>query len=284
MVAADKVPPQIHRAIPDYVFAAISLTIPQPEISSLSQPTARDMRISLENSSPQSQRLYDLTATHLVQSLTQDPYPHVLLLTSNATATTPLTVMGAYFPSTLSYAEGEKRKLKPSTPHLLFQLQPQFRLYRWNGPQIPLADIIKTEDDAPLSGAITASEEPSSKATKRYRIGDPERKAAGLCIDPETKSATLTSSTTDTDIGDVVGYKPVCINNTNSGIKLDSNWKVAVKIDHFEILRVKGGIDTNVAFERANTLVRYAPQHATEERIKREELSKRIQGFGSTSY
>ena len=125
---------------------------------------------------------------------------------------------------------------------------------------------------------------PSEKATKSYRIGDPERKAAGLCIDPETKSATLTSNTTDTDSGDVVGYKPVCINSTNRGIKLDSNWKVAVKIDHFEILRVKGGIGTNVASERANTLVRYAPQHATEGRIKGEELSKRIQGFGSTTY
>lgn len=90
-----------------------------------------------------------------------------------------------------------------------------------------------------------------------------------MCIDPETKSATLTSNTTYTDSGDVVGYQPVCINSTDSGIKLDSNWKVAVKIDHFEILRVKGGIDKNVASEVSNNLDRYAPQHAKEEGQRR---------------
>lgn len=177
MAAADKVSPQIHGAIPDDVFAAISLItppiIPQPEISSLPHPATQDMRISLENSSQQSQRLFDLTVTRLVQSLAQDAHPHVLLLTSNATATTPLTVMGAFFPGTVSSTEGEKHEMKPSTPRFLFQLQPQFRLYRWNGPNVPLVNIINTEDDAPSSGAIAASEEPFLKATKPYRIGGP---------------------------------------------------------------------------------------------------------------
>lgn len=135
-----------------------------------------------------------------------------------------------------------------------------------------------------MSKAFTASEEPSSKATIPYRIGDPERKAVGLCIDPETNSATLTSNNSDIDSADVVRYKPFCIKSTDSSIQPDSNCTVAVKIDHFEILRVTGRIDTNVASEGANNLDRYAPQYATEERIQGEELSKRIQGFGSTSY
>ena len=45
---------------------------------------------------------------------------------------------------------------------------------------------------------------------KPYRIGDPEREGAGLCVDPKTRSATLRSNTTETDSGKVVGYQPVC--------------------------------------------------------------------------
>lgn len=57
----------------------------------------------------------------------------------------------------------------------------------------------------------------------------------------------------------LTGTGQLCINSADSGTKkLDSNWNVAVKIDHFDILRVKGGIDTNAASEGANNLDRYA--------------------------
>lgn len=190
--------------------------------------------------------------------------------------------MGAYFPRPLSNAEAEKRELEPSTPHFLFQLRPKFRLLRWKGPHLPLTNIINTEDDAPLLGAVAARDEPPLESKKTYKIGDPERRGAGLCIDPETKSATLTSNITDTDSGKVVGYKPVYMTGNSNDITADSNWEVAVKIDYFEIFRVKGGTDAHVASEGAKDQNRYA-QDATEEKIKGEELSKRIQGFGSTS-
>ena len=318
MTADDKAPSQIPGAIPNYKFAAISLFMPQSKISNLSRPTTtQDMRISLEDSSPALQRSYDLTVTHLVQSLVQDADPHILLLTSDATATTPLTVIGAYFPSPLSSAEGEKRELKQGTPEFLFQLQPQFRLQRWNGPQIPLTNVINPEDDAALLGAIAASDEALLKSTKPYRIGDPGRNETGLCIDPGPKSAALTGNTKDTDSGVAVGYESVYINGNGSDIKLDCNWEVAVKIDHLDIFRLKGGIDANVASGGAKDQNRYE-QHATEEKIKGEDLSKdgidanvasggakdpnryvqhetedkiegeellkRIQGFGSASY
>lgn len=282
MTADDQAPSQIPGAIPNHILAAISLFIPQPKISSHSQPTTQDMRISLEDSFPPSQRSYDPTVTRLVQSLVQDPHPHLILLTSNATATTPLTVIGAYFPRPLSNAKGEKREPKTSTPHLLFQLRPNFRLLRWNGPHMLLTQIINTEDDAPLLRAVAASDEPPLESTKAYRIGDPERKGAGLCIDPETKSATLTSNITDTDSGKVVGYKPVYMTGNDNDITAYSNWEVAVKIDHFEIFRLKVGIDAHVASEGAKDQNQYA-QDATQEKIQGEELSKRIQGFGSTS-
>ena len=145
-----------------------------------------------------------------------------------------------------------------------------------------LTQIINTEDDAPLLRAVAASDEPPLESTKAYRIGDPERKGAGLCIDPETKSATLTSNITDTDSGKVVGYKPVYMTGNDNDITAYSNWEVAVKIDHFEIFRVKVGIDAHVASEGAKDQNQYA-QDATQEKIQGEELSKRIQGFGSTS-
>ena len=217
------------------------------------------MRISLENSYSLSQRSYDLTVTRLVQSLTLEAYPHLILLTSNVTVTTPLTIMGAYFPSPLS---------KPSTPHFLFQLRPQLRIYRWNGPHLTLANIINIEDDL--------------KSTKPYRIGDPERKGASLSIDPETKLATLRGHTIDAHSGELVGYKLVCMDGTDGDMKIGSNWEVTVKIDHFDTFRVKGGVDTNVASEEAKNRYRYV-QDATEGKIKGEELSKRIQGFGPTS-
>ena len=259
MTADDRALSQIRGAIPNHILAATSFFIPQTKISDRYQPTTQDMRISLENSYSPSQRSYDLTATRLVKSLTQEAYPHLILLTGNETVMTPLTIMGAYFPSPLS---------KPDTPHFLFQLRPKFRIYRWNGPHIPLANIINIEDDL--------------ESAKPYRIGDPERKGAGLSIDAEMKSATLRSNTTDTNSGELVGYKLVCMNASDSDMKIGSNWEVAVKIDHFDTFRVMGGVDTNVASEGAKNQYRYV-QDATEETIKGEELSKRIQGFGPTS-
>lgn len=132
-----------------------------------------------------------------------------------------------------------------------------------NGPHMPLADIIKhTGRRTVVAELFTAKARESILQRPRNPTGsrDPERKQPLACaLIPETKSATMTSNNSDTDSGDVVGYKPVCINSADSGTKkLDSNWNVAVKIDHFDILRVKGGIDTNAASEGANNLDRYA--------------------------
>ena len=128
MTVDDRASSQIRGAIPNHLLAATSFFIPQTQISNRyqpTQPTTQDMRISLDSFLPSSQKSHDLTVTRLVQSLTEEAYPHLILLTSNETVTTPLTIMGAHFPSPLS---------KPSTPHFLFQLQPEFRMYRWDGP------------------------------------------------------------------------------------------------------------------------------------------------------
>ena len=283
MNADDEAPSQIPGAVPSHVLAAISLFIPQPKISALSQPTKQDMRLSLKNISPPTQGSYGLTVTRLVQCLTQDAQPHLILLTSTATANTTLTIMGAYFPSPSFNIEGQKREITPKNPHLLFQLRPQFRILRWNGPHKSLTNIINTEDNAALSGAMAASDSPTS--TKPFRIGDPERKGAALCVDLETKSATLASTIATTDIAERVGFQPVYLNGNDGEIADGSNWEVAVKIDQFELFRVNGGMDAKVASqERAKDQNRYAQDATTEEKIKGEELAKRIQGFGSASF
>ena len=103
-------------------------------------------------------------------------------------------------------------------------------------------------------------------------------------IDPETKSATLTSNSIDADYGKVVWYKDVCIDGDSGDKTLNKNWEVTVKLDQLDIFSVSGGIDVNLVtgrIIRAKDQARYM-QDATEPKIKGEELTKRIQGFGST--
>jgi len=281
-IADDEAPSQIPGTIPNHLLTAVSLLIPQPKISSQFQPAKPDLRLSLGDTYPPSQISYDVTVTRLVQSLTQHAHPHLMLLTSNATAKTPLTVMGAYFPGPLSNPKGAKREFKLSTPRVLFQLRPQFRVYRWTSPYTSLTNVINIEDDDRLSGAVAASDEYTLNSMKPYRIGDPERKGAGLRIDPETISAALMTNVTPTYSGGAVGYEPVCMNGDDSDMNVDSNWEVSVKIDSFEIFRVNGDMNTNDVTDEARIQSQYT-QDATEEKIKGEELVKRIQGFGPSS-
>jgi hypothetical protein len=247
----------------------------------------QDMRIALEKLNHPSQRSDDMTMTRLVKSLVQDPHPHLVLFTGKETVTRAGTVVGAYFPGPLwSEANGgeEKREFKAGTSYLLFQLEPQFRLLRWTSPHIPLTNIIDTDGDVASLEAIAASDETSPKFSKPYRIGDPEIKGVGLCIDPETKSATLTSISTDDDSGEGVWCKDAYIDGDSGDKTLNKNWDTTFKLDQLDILSVSGGIDANLATRRiigAKDQARYL-QEATEPKIKGEELTKRIQGFGST--
>lgn len=285
MTTDDQVPSQPPEAIPSRILGAISLFVPQPVVSSRSQTTMQDMRIALEKLSHPSQRSDDMTMTRLVKSLVQDPHPYLLLFTGKETVTRPGTAVGAYFPGPLWLRanEGqEKREFKAGTSYLLFQLQPQFRLLRWTSPQIPLTNIIDTDGDAPSIEAVAASDETSSKFSKPYRIGDPERKGPGLHIDPETKSATLSNSADD-DSGEGFWYKDVYIDGDGDRT-LNKNWDATVKLDQLDIFSVSGGIDANLATRRiigAKDQTQYM-QEATEPKIRGEELTKRIQGFGST--
>jgi hypothetical protein len=287
MTADEQVPSP--EDIPGRILGAISLFIPYPR--GRSQTTTQDMRIALERPTQPLQRSDDMTVACLVKSLAEDPHPHVVLVTGDETATTEATVLGAYFPGPLwlkpnEGGAGQKREFKAGTAHLLFRLQPQFRLLRWaTSPHIPLTDIINTDDDdAPLLEAIAASDETSPKFSKPYRIGDPDGKSASLRIDPETRSATLTSNSTDTNGGEVVWYKDVYLDGTSDDKTPTKNWKATVELGQLDIFRVSGGIDENLAtgrIVRAKDQAGYM-QETTGPKVEGEELRKRIQGFGST--
>lgn len=229
----------------------------------------------------------DLTLARLVKALKSEAHPHLILFASEE-MTTPATVVGAYFPGPLWLeANGrEKHEFKTGTSHLLFQLEPQFRLLRWTCPDVPLTDVINTDDEYALSlEAIAASDETSPQSNKAFWIGDPERMGPSLQIDPETKSATLMSSLTDADSGGVVWYNDVGRENDRGDQQAKQNWDATVNLGQLILYAVSGGIDTELAtgrIIRAKDQARYM-REATKPKIEGEELKKRIQGFGSTS-
>ncbi len=87
-----------------------------------------------------------------------------MLFSSDAVATTPKTVIGAYFPDpldvTITGAENEKRETRGNTSHLLFQLQPSFRLLRSGKPDVSITDLIKTEGQGVSLAEIARYEVP----------------------------------------------------------------------------------------------------------------------------
>lgn len=273
-------------AVPDRILRAIALFIPHPEFSTRTQTTMQDVRIALEKSTQSSQRPDDLTVTRLVKALKNDAHPHLMLLTSDGT-TTPATVVGAYFPGPL-WLEANGREMcefKTGTSHLLFQLEPQFRLLRWTCPDIPLTDIVNTHEEALSLEAIAASDQTSPTSNKAYWIGDPERIGPGLQIDPETRSALLTSNFTDANIEGVAWYNDVGRDSDRGDKAPKKHWEVTVKLGLLNFFRVSCGIDADLAtgrIIRAKDQARYM-REATKPRIEGEELKKRIQGFGSTS-
>lgn len=231
-----------------------------------------------------------MTLTSLIRSLAYDPHPHVLVLSAEGTASTPATVMGAYFPGPLwvkSDGSDERRESKTGTSHLLFQLQPRFRLFGWTRPHAPLKNLITTNDDAPSLEAIAGSDETFPKYNKSYDIGAAGgEKGVCLHIDPETNSATLRSATSDSDSGEAAAwYRDMCSDYSSFDKTLDKKqWEVDLQVDHFDVFRVSGGITIDLPtsyLTRPTDKAQYARQ-ATEFKIDNEELKRRIQGFGST--
>ncbi|KAI0514698.1 hypothetical protein F5B22DRAFT_656656 [Xylaria bambusicola] len=121
----------------------------------------------------------DATILHQSQALSNSVSAHVVLFTTavDVGVGTLKTIIGGYFPT-----EGA---------HVLFQLQPSFRLLHSTKRNVSLADLVKTESK--LSDQTVGSEESSSL----YWIGDPIAPGAGIRVDPKQRTARLARETGD---------------------------------------------------------------------------------------
>ncbi|KAJ5104250.1 hypothetical protein N7532_004779 [Penicillium argentinense] len=118
-----------------------------------------------------------------------------------------------------------------------------------------------------------------------YWIGDPERTGLGLQIDPEARSALLTSNFTDANVGGVAWYNDVG-RHSHRGDKIPkNNWVLTVKFGQLNLFRVSCVLNAGLATGRIIRLrdkARYV-REATKPRIADEKLKMRIAGFGSTT-
>ncbi|KAI0013671.1 hypothetical protein F4779DRAFT_347726 [Xylariaceae sp. FL0662B] len=224
-------------AAPTYISAAISLFAPHFETEGGYRQTIskQDTRIALQQAQilPNSQ---NTTIARLVKGLSHHSSAYVVLFTSDAIGTAPEAAVGAYFPSPLLVADAEaenrKRETRGNTPHLLFQLQPTFRLLRWTKPDVPVVDLIKIDGNK-LSLEEIASTEGLDSLNVPYWIGDPTGQGTGLGIDPEKKTATLTGGGEERHRDMKVGGKD----------GFGENWEVTIQNPRMDIFTVTSVVD-----------------------------------------
>lgn len=270
----------------DRILSAISLFLPQVKVSTFS--SLCDTMIAIERSDELSQRPFDLTMARVVKGLAKGTLPRLMLVTSDESDTSASAIIGAYFPGPLWVKNNEtvgKQEVETGTSHLLFELQPHFRLMRWNGPQIPLADLFHTDDDMISIEDVEAIDDSSPTSSKSYRIGSAGRQDASLRTKPEAGSATLSSffpNPEKSDGDDIAWYKNVGKTVNAQEEVGDEKWEVTVTHARIDIFTVSGGVDDTSIKDMMKK--RHDPRYTqdpTEPRITGEALTKRIYGFGS---
>ncbi|OBT70954.1 hypothetical protein VF21_10226 [Pseudogymnoascus sp. 05NY08] len=223
--------------MPTHINGAISLFAPQfmTENRYHLRTVQQDSRLALKRaqSSPDS---HDTTIVRLVQALSRHPSACIVLFSSEAVGTTPKIVIGAYFPGSLNVsitrAENEKRETQSNTSHLLFQLQPSFRLLRSGKPNISITDLIKTEGQG-VSLADIATNEVIGSPNLSYWIGDGTSQSEGLRIDPQKKTAMLASS-------DGQWYRDLMADENSQSKK---NWEVTAQNPRMDIFMVTSDVN-----------------------------------------
>ncbi|KAI0814009.1 hypothetical protein GGR55DRAFT_676147 [Xylaria sp. FL0064] len=130
-----------------------------------------------------------LTMLRLSQSLSDDSTAHVVLFTTATSCEAPKMILGAYLPAPNAInITGINLPKRLDASHILFQLQPTFRLLRWAGRGMPLADLVH------LDGYVSPDEAARvGDSGLPYWIGAPEGQGAGLRVDPRKRAATLTN-------------------------------------------------------------------------------------------
>lgn len=266
-----------------YINGAISLFAP-PVMTRTHRyqiTTQIDERLVLEKAQV-SLDSQDTTIVRLVQTISNYPSAYVVLFSSNAASTTPKTIIGACFPGPLyinsTEVEDKKRMTRANISHLLFQLQPKFRLLRWTKPDMPLTALINTKGDK-ITLAEVATREGPEQLNVPYWIGHPTGQGASIRIDPQKKTATLASV-------DEQWYREVGAEGNNG---LRKNWAVVIQDARMDIFTATGGVDQEVQTGRTaeaedtpeRVLYDLEPENEGP-RVEGEDLRERIQGFGSS--
>ncbi|KAI1425302.1 hypothetical protein F5Y12DRAFT_747890 [Xylaria sp. FL1777] len=182
--------------VPSHILGAISLFAPDSRMQGghLNKIDMKYTRIALEGVAASGDS-YDTTVLRLTGALSNCASGCVVLFSGRAVATSPKTVIGVYLsgpPQTSGTQAGiETRESGSNTTHVLFQLQPSFRLSRWTESNASLSGLIKAEQDVSL-GENTANEYSESSSTP-YWIGDPVGQSTRLRVDTGKKTVTLTS-------------------------------------------------------------------------------------------
>lgn len=195
-----------------------------------------------------------------------------MVCTGKKGGTTDAAVVGAYFPGPLwtEADDGVRRGFQTANSHLLFQLQPHFRILRWTRPSTLLRDMIQTDDGAPSVGAI-AAKKGNEIVWKPYRIGEGN---TALHIDPTAKAATLTGGWTG-------GYRCLGSETTTTTTTCNRGWELHLHLDRLDIFRVSRGIIPEQCTAQLPDLSRYQ-QDPEQRKLRGPELQARIQGWGQT--
>ncbi|KAI0872530.1 hypothetical protein GGS24DRAFT_431822 [Hypoxylon argillaceum] len=208
------------------IAGAISLFAPHIMVdnSGRQRPDEQDTRLKLDTAQV-SLDSQDMTMPHLCQNVSDDSTAHIVLVTTAADDSSPTTVIGAYLPNRNPVeVTSPYLSIKLDASHILFQLQPSFRLLRYSKSQMPLADLISPEWEASSDAPI-----PEGDSNLPYRIG------GALRVDPTKRIATLTNGLRGCYMEVPLGGKE----NT------ENTWEVTVPDAHIDIFALPSSRDSN---------------------------------------
>nr|POE60982.1 lysm domain-containing protein [Quercus suber] len=261
--------------MPARILRAISLFVPRDLGPGLSQTKSGDTRFVLEPPTPRSQEGDVMSLTYLMDRLAPDARPH-LVLGSNDTSSPSNTILGAYFPGPLwlqSSQGSERQPVKANAAHLLFQVLPRFRILQWTGPRIPMMHLFCADETLDHKSSVINAATYSGP----YTIGRKGVEGTGLCIDPESRTITLTCRTSS-GTGD--WYEQLGAGTTEEARQ---SWTATVEHGRLDIYRgsdIKEPEPGPGPVTARNIGEKNAP--VMEENVGGAELAKRIKGFGST--
>ncbi|KAI1738409.1 hypothetical protein F4680DRAFT_426058 [Xylaria scruposa] len=196
----------------------VSLFVPPIDVNSdrITSFNQRDTRLTLEAATQVSSDSLDMSMSRLNGGISDYSSAYVVIFTTDAD--TSNTVIGAFFP------------IPSGTTHMLFQIQPRFRILRWEKAEIPRVDLIKADAKASLSD-ITTNEVSGPTGNAPYWIGNSLEQGAGLRVDPNKETVTLTNT-----IGGCYTEKPSVGGKGNTG----ENWDVTIQQARMHIFTLAG--------------------------------------------